>query len=106
MNVLDSIKATFSENHLKHKVYYRFGMGNDFPEDYQAMQQLLTSHKLTMLDAKGYLFSDADHNVTPGLMIGDALYDIFSYWSKIQNQYIANPELQKHISTSLLPEKN
>ncbi len=102
MNVLDSIEATFSESHLKQKSYYRFGMGNDFPEDYQAMQHLLANHQLTMLDAKGYLFPYADHNVTPGLMIGNALYDIFSYWSNIQNQYISNSELTATQMTGLM----
>lgn len=102
MNVLDSIKTTFSGSHLKQKIYYRFGMGNDFPEDYHAMQQLLATHKLTMLDAKGYIFPHADHNVTPGLMIGEALYDIFCYWSKIQNQYIATSKLNPTQMTGLM----
>lgn len=90
MNVLDSILATFSRSHLKQKIYYRFGMGSDFPEDYHAMQQLLANHDFPMLDAKGELFPQADHNVTPGLILASALYDVFSYWSKIQNQYVAD----------------
>ena len=93
MNVLDSIKAVFSGSNLTQKTYYRFGMGSDFPEDFEAMQQLLIHHKFAMLDAKGEIFPYADHNVTPGLMIGGALYDIFSYWSKMQNRYLENSDL-------------
>ncbi|MDY0103480.1 MAG: alpha/beta hydrolase-fold protein [Lentimicrobium sp.] len=93
MNVLDSINLAFSGTNVNHKVYYRFGMGRDFPKDYEAVQQLLANHNFPMLDAKGEIFPQADHNVTPGLIVGSALYDIFSYWSKIQNRYIADPEL-------------
>ena len=102
MNVLDSIKVAFSGSYLKQKTYYRFGMGNDFPEDYLAMQQLLTDHKFSMLDAKGDFFTHADHNATPGLMIGVALYDIFSYWSEMQNLYLSNADLNTTHLTELL----
>ncbi len=70
--------------------YLRFGIGNDYPEDFQIMDEALKGRKKENenLSIAGYLFKDADHNVTPGLTVGRALYEIFEFWSKQQNTFI------------------
>jgi hypothetical protein len=42
-----------------------------------------------MIDAKGVLFKEAVHNVTPGLTIAGALYDVFEYWATQQEAFFA-----------------
>ena len=69
--------------------YYRFGIGNDYPADYAKMDSVLRRHNNPQLNLKGILFPEADHNVTPGLTIGPALYDVFEHWSAIQARYMA-----------------
>lgn len=68
--------------------YYRFGIGNDYPEDFYKMDSVLSNRKPNpMLDIKGYRFKEAHHNTTPALLIGTALYDVFEKWSAIQSKY-------------------
>lgn len=73
-------------------LYFRFGIGNDYPEEYYRINQVLEnhSHAGSLIDIKGYLYPEADHNVTPGLISGTALYDIFAYWSRQQNIFMDN----------------
>jgi len=85
----DSLNLLSAKN-LQHPVYYRFGIGNDYPEDFYKMDSVLQSHPIPMLNAKGYLFKEAEHNVTPGLTIAMALYQIFEKWSEIQSEYLIN----------------
>lgn len=56
------------------------------------------------LDAKGFLFKEADHNVTPGLTIGISLYEIFENWSNIQAKYFSNDQKDLNIINSLEEE--
>jgi predicted alpha/beta superfamily hydrolase len=72
--------------------YYRFGIGNDYPEDFTRFDNRIKKQKVTNIrnNIKGTLFPEADHNVTPGLTATSALYEIFEYWSRMQNIYLDN----------------
>lgn len=76
---------------LNYTRYYRFGIGNDYPEDFTRFNnqiKRLKGHNNNNI--KGILFPEADHNVTPGLTAATALYEIFEYWSNKQNTYMGN----------------
>ena len=85
----DSIQnlTNYQSNSTK---YYRFGIGGDYPEDYYKMDSSLDDFQNTSINAKGILFKEAGHNVTPGLIIAPALYEIFEEWAKSQNNYFSN----------------
>lgn len=85
-----------------YKKYYRFGIGNDYPVDFIKMDSIITKNiHNPFLDIKGYRFKEADHNVTPGLLINTALYEIFEDWSAIQSKYISNKQIDLDIKPSL-----
>ncbi|MEM0996768.1 MAG: alpha/beta hydrolase-fold protein [Bacteroidota bacterium] len=84
--------GTLAGNRYPARRYYRFGIGNDYPEDYAKMEAAIQRLDQPQVDAQGYLFPEADHNVTPGLTIGIALYEIFEEWSRIQARYTANEQ--------------
>ncbi|KUJ53360.1 hypothetical protein [Chryseobacterium sp. JAH] len=84
-----------------HKKYYRFGIGNDYPEDFNKMDSAIKSIHHPFLDIKGYRFKEADHNATPGLLINTALYEIFEDWYSIQSKYISNKQIDLNIKKSL-----
>jgi predicted alpha/beta superfamily hydrolase len=101
-----NVSLTDSIGNLKNQVlnsskFYRFGIGNDYPEDYFKMDSVIKQLKFNLLDTKGYLFKEADHNVTPGLTIGLSLYEIFEEWSKIHSQYSSNDQKEVKIINSL-----
>lgn len=97
--------------------YFRFCIGSDYPEDFAAMQQKLAAVEapVARVNMAGYLFPQADHNVTPGLGFGRALYEIFEYWSSQQNLYMRDEMLdldslqtyiaaiQNHYGATLVP---
>ncbi len=89
VDLADSLGKISSGAHLEHTVYYRYSAGADFPEDFDLMENSLTGAKDSQINSKGYLFPEADHNVTPGLTVGKALYEIFQYWRSQQNRYIS-----------------
>lgn len=89
VSLIDSIN-TLNNKKLPFKKFYRFGIGSDYPDDFKAMEAVIKKSNSLPLDAKGFLFKEADHNTTPGLTIGVSLYEIFEEWSKIQSKYIAN----------------
>lgn len=89
VNLIDSI-STLKKQNLTHQKYFRFGIGGDFPTDFRQMDSLTQALNLEKFNAKGYLFPEADHNVTPGLSIGTSLYEVFEMWAKNQNRYLAN----------------
>lgn len=91
VSLTDSVVAAVALP-LERPLYYRFSIGNDFPDDFAKMDAALKSIENPRFDAKGHLFPEADHNVTPGLTIGGALYDIFEKWSGIQANYISNDQ--------------
>lgn len=81
------ISSSYNKSNFK---YLRFGIGNDYPEDFQRMNAALNNRKNQSenVSIEGYLFKDADHNVTPGLTAGRALYEVFEFWSNQQNNFI------------------
>lgn len=87
----DSI-ATLQDKLLSHHKYYRFGIGNDYPDEFLQMEAAIGQRTHPMIDAKGVLFEEADHNVTPGLTIGVALYEVFEVWANIQHRYFSISE--------------
>ena len=86
MNLSDSISAvnSYTGKHIK---YYRYGIGNDFPEEFEVMEQSLKLIDNKGINAKGILLPAAYHNATPGLLIPTALYNVFEYWSKQLNLF-------------------
>lgn len=89
VNLIDSI-AILNTNNINSYKYYRFGIGNDYPTDFNQMDSAIIKFKNSKINANGYLFKNAEHNVTPGLTIGSALYEIFDYWSEKQSNYFSN----------------
>ncbi len=87
VSLTDSLATVIGTAHSS-TLYYRFGIGNDYPEDFRAMEPIIGTIKNEKLNFKGQLFKDADHNATPGLVIATALYDVFEYWSIQQSAYI------------------
>jgi len=95
------------------KKYYRFGIGSDYPDDFYKMDSSLQNLTNPSIDASGVLFKEATHNVTPGLTITAALYEVFEYWAKQQNVYFSdqqkelgiikdlNNEISKHFGSDL-----
>lgn len=101
-----NVSLTDSIGNLKNQVlnsskFYRFGIGNDYPEDYIKMDSVIKQLKSNLLDTKGYLFKEADHNVTPGLTISLALYEIFEEWSRIHSKYSSIEQKELKIINSL-----
>jgi predicted alpha/beta superfamily hydrolase len=86
VNLVDSI-GNLQDIELNASRYYRFGIGNDCPEDFEKMETRLKTFNNPVFDLDGYLFKEADHNVTPGLTIGRALYEVFEKWAAVQNKY-------------------
>lgn len=72
--------------------YYRHGIGNNYPEEFTRFDNRFKKQKVTnnKYNIKGTLFPEADHSVTPGLTDTSALYEIFEYWSRMQNIYLDN----------------
>jgi tetratricopeptide (TPR) repeat protein len=100
VNLCDSIVEVGAQD-LNFSKYYRFGIGSDYPEDYSKMDSTLQTFNNPMLETKGMIFKEAYHNVTPGLVIGTALYDIFEYWSEMQNTYFSNDQTDLSIISDL-----
>ena len=100
VDLTDSI-SQLNKRSFHIKKYYRFGIGNDFPEDFIKMDSITKNIHNPFLDIKGYWFKKADHNATPGLLINTALYEIFEDWSAIQSKYISNNQVDLSIKPSL-----
>ena len=89
VNLIDSI-SSLSHQKISSQKFFRFAIGGDFPIDFHKMDSLIKSKPIEKFNAKGYIFPEADHNVTPGLTIGTSLYEVFEFWSKNQNKYLDN----------------
>lgn len=100
VNLIDSI-SNINVNLINSNKYYRFGIGNDYPSDFTQMDSAITKFKKSNIKANGTLFRNADHNVTPGLTISNALYEIFEYWSENQSKYFSDDQKKISIITSL-----
>jgi len=106
INLSDSISNLYSQYSMDKTLYYRYGIGNDYPEDFKELELKLNfkNRANERANFKGYLFAEADHNATPGLTIGTALYEIFEFWSKQQNAYINNGNKNLNSSVTLSDE--
>lgn len=89
VNLIDSI-SELNRKIFSNQKFFRFAIGGDFPNSYYKMDSLIKLQPIPKFNAKGLIFPEADHNVTPGLAIASSLYDIFEYWSKNQNLYLDN----------------
>lgn len=100
-DLTDSISRL--NKHAYHsKKYYRFGIGNDFPDDFIKMDSMITKRMNNpFLDIKGYRFKEAHHDATPGLLINTALYELFEEWYATQSKYISNNQKDLGIKSSL-----
>jgi len=99
---LTNIISKLDQRNYRTKKYYRFAIGNDYPEDFHKMDSVLKKRTPNpLLDIKGRRFEEADHNTTPGLLINTALYEIFEDWSAIQSKYISNQQKDLAIKPSL-----
>lgn len=114
MNLTDSIVNVNSYKGKQTK-YYRYGIGNDFPKEFEIMEQSLKLIDHKLINVKGVLFQEAYHNTTPGLIIPAALYEVFEYWSKQVNLFfdisnknlnqleIASENIKNHYGIKLRP---
>ncbi|TPD70434.1 hypothetical protein [Flavobacterium microcysteis] len=101
IDLTDSISKLNKRSHNSKK-YYRFAIGNDFPEDFIKMDSGLSKRTPNpFLDSKGSRFKEAGHNATPGLFVSTALYEIFEEWSAIQAKYSSITQNDLNIKTSL-----
>lgn len=89
-NLTSTLTLEIKKNEPRHMVYYRYAMGNDYPDDYKQLTNELKApdFKPKNFNADGWWFPQADHNTTPALTITRALYEIFEYWYSCQKQYI------------------
>jgi tetratricopeptide (TPR) repeat protein len=95
INLVDTLKRYYHQP-AAHKRYYRFAIGNDYPDDFQLMTKMLEGEKPSLsMDAHSALFAEADHNAIPGLYIAQSLYEIFEFWSQQQTEFIRNPKIVK-----------
>lgn len=92
VNLSDSIATLYASYSSTKNLYYRFGIGNDYPDNFKELNEKLRKIKSSCKTAnfKGTLFKEADHTATPGLVIGTALYEIFEFWAKQQNAFLTN----------------
>lgn len=104
VDLTDSIEQLYHTFSSARQLYYRYGIGRDYPEDFQKLNEKIAEMKDInhLVDARGMLFDEADHNVTPGLTIGSALYDVFEYWSHQQNFFLNNDNQRLDILPDLL----
>lgn len=100
VDLTESIKKIDGQEFTSCK-YYRFGIGNDYPSDFSKMDSAIRQLHNARFNAKGFLFGEAAHNVTPGLSIGISLYEIFEEWSKNQARYLAHEQKELSITDSL-----
>lgn len=102
VDLTDSIQQLKGQKYNSRK-YYRYGIGNDYPEQFDKMHSTLQTVQ-PPIDSKGTLFRQADHNATPGLTITSSLYEIFEEWSKIQAVYFSNDQKELFLYNSLNSE--
>ena len=100
INLIDSVANIQKQKFNSHK-YFRFSVGDDFPSDYYKMDSVIKGINTPYFNAKGFLFKEAGHNVTPGLTVGISLYEIFEIWAACQNKYMDKSTLDIHAIDSL-----
>jgi predicted alpha/beta superfamily hydrolase len=92
VDICEALKEMTANVKPNRVVYYRFSMGEDFPNDYFTIDSMLVKGELNSkyFDIRGELFPAAGHTSTPGLTIAPALYDIFEFWAEHQQFYFNN----------------
>ncbi|MCX8534019.1 hypothetical protein OEA66_16855 [Chryseobacterium sp. KC 927] len=104
VDLTDSI-SKLNDLNYKSKKYYRFAIGNDFPDDFNKMDSVIKNNiNNPKLDIKSYRFNEAHHDTTPGLLISNALYEIFENWYSIQSKYSSVKQDDLSIKPSLEKE--
>ncbi len=105
VNLSDSIATLYANYSSKKHLYYRFGIGQDYPENFEELDTKLAKVHTPSKAANfnGQFYPEADHNVTPGLRIATALFEVFEFWSKQQNKFMKN-ELKDFSSLKQLSE--
>lgn len=86
VNLVDTMEQAFAHS-AKNTKYYRYGVGNDYPEQFMEMDSMLQATEHPSFNTKGALFPTAEHNATPGLIIGPALYGVFEFWAGQQQSF-------------------
>jgi enterochelin esterase-like enzyme len=105
VNLVDSI-SRLEHLALNTTKYYRYVIGNDYPDQFQSMDSALQAMTNPRINTGGLFFEQGGHNATPGLAIAQFLYEIFEYWVAEQGKYLDDsnkkfsiiPELEKNIS--------
>lgn len=87
VHLVDSI-STLNERGLQHKAYYRYAIGNDYPNQFEEITLAESSLFNQQIDIKGRLLKQADHYAIPGLAIASSLYEVFEFWSEKQLEYL------------------
>ncbi len=91
VNLVDSLHKTTQQTDFSEPRFYRFAVGNDYPDQFQLFEQKLgkkSGNKSTSFNLKGQIFPEADHNAVPGIAIAPALYEIFEAWSFAQRKFM------------------
>src|SRR5690554_5697532 len=100
VDLTDSI-VTLQKREFTSVKYFRYGIGNDYPDDFENMQSAINRLTNPIINAKGFLFKEADHNATPGLTIATSLYEIFEFWALQQSKYMSENQSDLCIMTRL-----
>ncbi len=91
VNLVDSMVAKIQNpTGIKNNVYYMLATGDSVTDtqDYTLMKDALNARMLpNFFKCNGYELYSCDHMATPGLTVGNALYDIFSQWALGANKY-------------------
>lgn len=103
VNLIDSLALLDGKVLPAHR-YHRFSIGNDYPEDQAAMEQAMPGLNHPQVDFKGWYFPRAGHNATPGIMISQALYEIFEEYARQSDSYLAENNLDGASADSLMKQ--
>lgn len=94
INLVDSI-SLLNDRALKATKYFRFAIGNDYPEDYQQMDSVVVKMNNLQINSKGILLKQAEHYAIPSLTIAQLLYEVFEFWAKEQTQLLFAKEVKE-----------
>lgn len=91
VNLVDSmVRKLQNPAGIKNNVYYMLATGDSIPDtqDYSIMKDSLRARMLpNFFKCNGYEFYSSNHMATPGLTVGNALYDIFAQWALGSDKY-------------------
>lgn len=84
INLLEDFKAISLKKVDCHK-YFRYTIGRDSHLQFNPAQETLAKINKPKINTKGTLYPESDHFAIPALTVSNALYDIFEFWSRQQN---------------------